>query len=97
MPINNPSHCACWTEKIIPNATITRIPRNTSSQEIFVFFAIGSITEVQKVCVDNPAKHIATVETLAAPKNNSQCKEMNTPFKSQTLKTFWLMRKDVLE
>jgi hypothetical protein len=47
--------------------------------------------------VDNPAKHIATVETLAAPKNNSQCKEMNTPFKSQTLKTFWLMRKEVLE
>jgi hypothetical protein len=53
--------------------------------------------EVQKVWVDKPAKHMATVETLAAPKNSNQCSETKTPFKSQIFKTEDGTRKDFFD
>ena len=72
MPITKPIHWPGSTEKIIPKAIITKIPRNTSIFAMGFFFAMGSKMEVQKVWVERPARHMATVETLAAPKNNNQ-------------------------
>jgi hypothetical protein len=55
------------------------------------------MTDVQKVCVESPDKHMDTVETLAAPKNNNQCNEIKTPFSSHTPQTSRDTRNECLE